>query len=261
MVDVATPPKTTTVRLTYIGRRMTTANKPVYVWQEDDGTHRIYDKQLVSSAVGGIWDIRQAPDGRVFRSGKDVEPQYLGLHTNPEERVAWELEHDVTETLARQYRQAKTDMSHSELVQLLGRSSATTGGSTPPASGPCWPPSSRSSPAEGASCDRQRAAGHPQVVVDAEGVTWRPWTDGYAVGFQATHQDGRVEYVYLNPSSDSDDGQPNVFLYAGPEGDSGQDAALSHVNVFEPAADPDQRVELDAGVPLDLRTWRPVHES
>jgi hypothetical protein len=69
-------------------------------------------------------------------------------------------------------------------------------------------------------------------VVSTEGVLYQPWTDGYAVGFKATHPDGRVEFVYLNPSSESDDGQPTVFLYRGTAGTAEQDAPLTHIEIF-----------------------------
>lgn len=65
-------------------------------------------------------------------------------------------------------------------------------------------------------------------------VTYYPWTDGWAVGFRAVHDDGRVEYIYLNPSGESDDGVPNVFLYQGTEGDVRQDPAYHHYDLFLP---------------------------
>lgn len=46
-----------------------------------------------------------------------------------------------------------------------------------------------------------------------DGVDYYPWTDGTAMGFRCEDQHGHVEYLYLNPSSDTDDGKPNVFLY------------------------------------------------
>lgn len=71
------------------------------------------------------------------------------------------------------------------------------------------------------------------VTDETAGVVWHQWTDGMgAVGFEAVHPDGRSTYVYLNPSSDSDDGVPNVFLYAGDAGRPDEDSALSHVDVF-----------------------------
>lgn len=53
------------------------------------------------------------------------------------------------------------------------------------------------------------------TVTDREGATFEPWTDTFALGFKITLASGLVRYVYLNPSSDSDDGTTNVFLYMG----------------------------------------------
>lgn len=55
------------------------------------------------------------------------------------------------------------------------------------------------------------------------GVLYAPWTDNGAVGFRCEAPDGRVEYIYLNPSGGSDDGVPTVFLYRGPAGDPSDD--------------------------------------
>jgi hypothetical protein len=72
--------------------------------------------------------------------------------------------------------------------------------------------------------------------VTETGVTYTPWTDGTAVGFRADHVDGRIEFLYLNPSNDSgdEDETPNVFLYHGPSGDTGNlfDSPVCHVDMF-----------------------------
>lgn len=65
-----------------------------------------------------------------------------------------------------------------------------------------------------------------------EGVTYIPWTDGYAVGYRCEHEDGRVEFIYLNPSSETDDGQPNVFVYHGEHGCPSKDAPAHFYEVF-----------------------------
>lgn len=58
-------------------------------------------------------------------------------------------------------------------------------------------------------------------------ITFEPWTDGHAVGFRVTrHVDGKVGYVYLNPSEDTwVDGKfnPDVFVYTGVAGDPSGD--------------------------------------
>lgn len=70
---------------------------------------------------------------------------------------------------------------------------------------------------------------------DSTFASYEPWTDGHAVGFRVTHKDGRVEFVYLNPSSDIDqDDYENVFLYVGPHGDPGEDRSVCYVNLFRP---------------------------
>ncbi len=63
---------------------------------------------------------------------------------------------------------------------------------------------------------------------DDAGTTYVPWTNGRAVGFKAEHDDGEVEYIYLNPSGGSDDGVPNVFVYIGPVGDPAEDQPEHH---------------------------------
>lgn len=61
------------------------------------------------------------------------------------------------------------------------------------------------------------------VITTPQGVTYHPWTDGYAVGYRVEHGNGKTEFIYLNPSSDSDNGAPNVFVYIGPHGDPAHD--------------------------------------
>lgn len=72
---------------------------------------------------------------------------------------------------------------------------------------------------------------HEGTYVDAHGTTWEPWTDGHAVGFKVTTPDGHGQYVYLNPSSESDDGKPNVFLYHGPTGKPDLDGPVTYVDI------------------------------
>lgn len=66
-------------------------------------------------------------------------------------------------------------------------------------------------------------------------VTYRPFPGGW----RAEHDDGRVKFVYLNPSrndpGDPEADEPNVFLYQGLNGDlddAGQDEAVIHLLVF-----------------------------
>jgi hypothetical protein len=85
-------------------------------------------------------------------------------------------------------------------------------------------------------------------VLTDEGVTFTPWTNGYAVGFRVTRkQDGRVEYVLLNPSSGHDrpdfDGRGDVFVYHAADVPDGVDpmddwgSPVVFVEVFEPVPD------------------------
>jgi hypothetical protein len=52
---------------------------------------------------------------------------------------------------------------------------------------------------------------------------------GYAVN---SPTGGRQEFIYLNPSSETDDGKPNVFLYHGPVGNPVDDAPQHHYLVL-----------------------------
>lgn len=72
------------------------------------------------------------------------------------------------------------------------------------------------------------------AVIDAHGTTFEPWSDGWAVGYRLTSRDGAVSYLYLNPSSESDDGTSNVFLYHGAAGDPRADGPVCYVDVGKP---------------------------
>ncbi|HKT83991.1 MAG TPA: hypothetical protein VJQ84_09180, partial [Solirubrobacterales bacterium] len=52
---------------------------------------------------------------------------------------------------------------------------------------------------------------------------------GYAVN---SPTGGRQEFIYLNPSGETDDGKPNVFLYHGPVGDPVDDTPQHHYLVL-----------------------------
>jgi hypothetical protein len=82
-----------------------------------------------------------------------------------------------------------------------------------------------------------------RTVTSEEGVTYTPWTDGWAVGFRVTRtQDDRVEYVVLNPSGGGlNDGEGDVFTYHldtplkddGPGDVVAAASPVVYVNVFE----------------------------
>ena len=71
-----------------------------------------------------------------------------------------------------------------------------------------------------------------KIVDEGTGTTYEPWTDGYAVGFKV-ERDGKVEFIYLNPSVDDDAGEPNVFVYQGEYGDPSRDGPVHHYLVHE----------------------------
>lgn len=61
--------------------------------------------------------------------------------------------------------------------------------------------------------------------------TYTPFTDGHAVGFAFDQDDEPTQFIYLNPSSDSDDGQPNVFVYMGDKGDPSLDGSVHFYDI------------------------------
>jgi hypothetical protein len=74
---------------------------------------------------------------------------------------------------------------------------------------------------------------------DDAGVVYRPWTDGWAVGYKASFTDGHSTYIYLNASGASDDATANVFVCQGRNGDIGADNPLHFYDLDAgDAADP-----------------------
>ena len=67
-----------------------------------------------------------------------------------------------------------------------------------------------------------------------EGHVFEPVTDGWAMGYRVTHADGRVEFIYLNPSSSDEGEKACAFVYIGPDGSpSGQDQPSHYYDLFE----------------------------
>lgn len=67
------------------------------------------------------------------------------------------------------------------------------------------------------------------TIITDEGAKFKPWTDGHAVGFEVELPDGKVEYIYLNPStSTGTPGDADVFLYTGPHGSPAEDTTFRH---------------------------------
>lgn len=77
-------------------------------------------------------------------------------------------------------------------------------------------------------------------VTTTEGHIYEPITDGWAVGYRVTHADGRVEFIYLQPSGESDDATANVFVYIGPDGSPVEsDQPVHHYDLFDTDEDDD----------------------
>jgi hypothetical protein len=57
------------------------------------------------------------------------------------------------------------------------------------------------------------------VVIDTPQGTYYAITDEHAVGFRFEQIGLDPQFIFLNPSGDSDDGQPNVFVYMGESDD------------------------------------------
>ena len=78
---------------------------------------------------------------------------------------------------------------------------------------------------------------NPRITVSEEGVTYSPWTNGWAVGFRVEHPDRPTVYIYLNPSGGCDTsrvGDSCVFLYHGPDGEPGpNDGPVCYVNMWD----------------------------
>lgn len=88
-------------------------------------------------------------------------------------------------------------------------------------------------------------AGVPEFTDEGAGVTYEPWTNGFAVGFKCSREGQPDEYIYLNPSTDDTNGVPNVFVYQGTHGDPALDGAEHYYPVFGIPA-PDLTDDMDA---------------
>jgi hypothetical protein len=74
------------------------------------------------------------------------------------------------------------------------------------------------------------------VIRTPEGVTFTPWSDGYAVGFRVTAEGMPTRYVYLNPSSATDTEDihdSDVFVYRDETGDSTMGQPECYVNIWD----------------------------
>ena len=66
--------------------------------------------------------------------------------------------------------------------------------------------------------------------------TFEPWTSGPLSGLKCTGQDGRVSYLYFNPSDTDSEGQANAFVYQGEHGDPAKDHPLHHYAIGKAVA-------------------------
>lgn len=77
-------------------------------------------------------------------------------------------------------------------------------------------------------------------VDTVEGVTFTPWTDGWAIGFKVEAKGMPTRYLYLNPSSDTgldDQYETNAFIYLGPSGRQDDDGPCCHINIWDRPSD------------------------
>lgn len=60
-------------------------------------------------------------------------------------------------------------------------------------------------------------------------VIWQPFIDGPRVGYRVMCRGtGEVTYLYLNPSTEGE-GEPDVFVYCGPDNDPSKDATVIYL--------------------------------
>jgi len=88
-----------------------------------------------------------------------------------------------------------------------------------------------------------------EVFSDAE-IVWMgeaTWTheviyipyatrDGQVGLVARSHSGDRAEFIYLNPSTETEDGVPNVFVFQGVSGDPANDQPVHHYDIGKPTA-------------------------
>jgi hypothetical protein len=75
-------------------------------------------------------------------------------------------------------------------------------------------------------------------IVATDNMTYVPYvTEDGRVGYRCEPTDGvgKSVYLYFNPSDNTDDGEPNVFVYLGEANDPSQDAPLHHYLIRDEA--------------------------
>jgi len=72
------------------------------------------------------------------------------------------------------------------------------------------------------------------AIYTSDGVYYIPFYNDGRVGYIVRTDDGSKETtIYFNPSDDTDDGVPNVFVYIGVENDPALDAAIHHYDLAD----------------------------
>lgn len=74
-------------------------------------------------------------------------------------------------------------------------------------------------------------------ITTPDGTSYLPWSDGWAVGFECHRRDGRLSFLYLNPSGEVDEGGDSVFVYLGGKGHPAHDLPQ---HWYDPFGDPTQ---------------------
>ena len=64
-------------------------------------------------------------------------------------------------------------------------------------------------------------------------VTFTPFIKNGMVGYICEREGSEPEFLYFNPSDDSDDGQANVFAYHGTSGHPMDDTPVCYFDVFK----------------------------
>lgn len=65
-------------------------------------------------------------------------------------------------------------------------------------------------------------------------VTWFPFIKNGMAGFRCKRLDnGQETFIYLNPSTDGDEGGPDVFLYQGPTDEPGDGSPIIFIETFK----------------------------
>jgi hypothetical protein len=65
------------------------------------------------------------------------------------------------------------------------------------------------------------------------GTTYRPWSDGWAVGLECVRSDGLCTFVYVEPAQEQD-GRATVFCHLGAVGDPTGDVVQHAYDPFDP---------------------------